>query len=637
MRVKGESKDRISRAHAFDIIASAMDAIITIDSAQHIVLFNAAAESMFQCSADEAIGHHIEQFIPERFRRIHSEHVERFGETNVTRRAMGQMGPIFGRRADGQEFPIEASISHTGGGGDKLYTVILRDITRRQQNEEALREQAALLDQAQDAILVRDLENNILFWNKSAERLYGWTAAEALGRNARELLYQADPGQLDAAREVLLEKGEWIGEARHQTKEGSGLISLARLTLLRDESGLPKSILAINTDITETKKLEMQFLRAQRMESIGTLAGGVAHDLANLLSPILMSIGLLRIRVQDPECHKILDLMEANAQRGGQLVKQVLSFAKGIEGERVLVQPAHLIKEISKVVGETFPRSISIEQNVSPDLPPVLGDATQIHQILMNLCVNARDAMPFGGRLTIEAEEIAVDESYARMNLDSRAGEYVRIAVTDTGTGIPPGMLDRIFEPFFTTKEPGKGTGLGLSTVMSIVKSHSGFINVYSEQGRGTQFKVYLPISKEARAGKMPEQPVSLRLGHGETILVVDDEASIREITRTTLEACGYKVEVASDGTEAVAIFAQRKGEISAVITDVMMPFMDGPATIRALRKLDPNVKIIVNSGLEGNGRNLDSDALAPDAFLSKPYTADELLEALADVLQGNT
>ena len=633
MPVEPSRQKQISREHAFDIIASAMDAIITTDGEQRIILFNSAAETMFQCPADKAIGQHLDRFIPERFRGIHSAHIQRFGETNVTSRTMGRMAPIFGRRADGEEFPIEASISHTGLGNHKLYTVILRDVTRRLRNEESLREQAALLDRAQDAILVRDLDDNILFWNASAERLYGWSSEEATGRNARELLYAAEPEQLDKAKSILLETGEWTGEARHTTKIGSAVISLARLTLLRDKDGRPKSVLAINTDITEKKKLEMQFLRAQRMESIGTLAGGVAHDLANLLSPILTSIGLLRMIVQDDECHKILDIIESNTQRGGQLVKQVLSFAKGVEGERVLVQPAHLIREIAKVLGETFPRSISIEQRVPAHLPAILGDATQVHQILMNLCVNARDAMPFGGRLTVEAEEINVDENYARMNLESRPGGYVRISVTDSGTGIPPGMLERIFEPFFTTKELGKGTGLGLSTVLSIVKSHGGFINVYSEVGKGTQFKVYLPTSQGIDAGKAAEEKTPVRIGNGELILVVDDEASIREITRTTLEACGYRVETASDGTEAVAIFAQRKEEVSVVLTDVMMPFMDGPATMRALRRLDPKVKVIVNSGLDGNGKNFESIGLSPNAFLSKPYTADKLLDAVAEVL----
>jgi PAS domain S-box-containing protein len=633
MPVEAGSQKQISRAHAFNIIASAMDAIITIDSDQRIILFNAAAEKMFRCRAADAMGRHIEQFVPGRFRRMHREHVQKFGETSVTRRAMGQMGTIFGCRADGEEFPIEGSISHTDAGKQKLYTVILRDITERRRTEEALREQAALLQQAQDAILIRDLNDKILFWNKSAERVYGWTAEEALGESARELLYASDAAELDIAKAELIEHGEWKGEFHHTTKTGSQVVSLASLTLLRDIEGNPKSILAINTDITERKKLEAQFLRAQRMESIGTLAGGVAHDLANLLSPIVMSIGLLRMMVQNEECHKILSVIESNAERGGQLVKQVLSFAKGVEGERVLLQPSPLIKEIVKILGETLPRSIAIEERVPAHLPTLTGDSTQIHQILMNLCVNARDAMPLGGRLTIAAEELEIDENYARMNLEARPGNYVSISVSDSGEGIPPVLLDRIFEPFFTTKEHGKGTGLGLSTVLSIVKSHDGFINVYSEVGKGTRFTVYLPTAKpEGTAATAPEK-AEVRVGRGELILVVDDEAPIRDITRTTLEARGYKVETASDGTEAIAIFAQRKDEITAVLTDVMMPFMDGPATIRALRRLDPDVKVIVSSGLDEN-KNFECAALGPSAFLSKPYTADRLLEALGTVLE---
>jgi CheY-like chemotaxis protein len=251
----------------------------------------------------------------------------------------------------------------------------------------------------------------------------------------------------------------------------------------------------------------------------------------------------------------------------------------------------------------------------------------------MNLFVNARDVMPDGGRITIEVSNTRLDESYARMNLDAKPGRYLCIGITDTGKGIPAEIIDRIFDPFFTTKEPGKGTGLGLSTALTIVKSHGGFINVYSDPGRGTEFKVYLPAAESATTNQTnrinPEPPS----GNGELILVADDESAVREITKRTLEAYGYKVLTASDGTEAVALFVQHRDEVRVVLTDVMMPYMDGPAAIRAIRRINPEVKVIVSSGLKANGMAVEAADAASAVFLSKPYTADNLLKVLAEVL----
>ncbi|HEV8483681.1 MAG TPA: PAS domain S-box protein [Blastocatellia bacterium] len=615
------------------IIASAMDAIITANSDQRIILFNAAAEQMFRCSADEAIGQKLEKFIPERFRDAHQQHVRDFGRTNVTRRRMGALGAISGLRSDGEEFPIEASISHFEVEGQKLFTVIIRDITERKQAEQRLREQAALLDHAHDGIMVRDLQNIIIFWNEGAERIYGWKASETVGENVRHLLYRGGSPEFEEAHRILLERGEWNGELHHYAKDGKKIIAESRWTLVRDESGRPKSIFAINTDVTEKKKLESQFLRAQRMESIGTLAGGIAHDLNNLLSPIVMAIRMLKLKLPAKEDQRMLLVLQSSAERAGELIRQVLSFARGVEGKRVLLQSKHLINDIIRTLRDTLPKSIEIEFSTTEDLWPVVGDPTQLHQVLMNLCVNARDAMPHGGKLTIEADNIYLDENYAGMNVEARPGRYVLIGVQDTGSGIPTGTIERIFEPFFTTKEVGKGTGLGLSTALAIVKSHAGFINVYSE-GRGTQFKVYVPA---AETGEKLVQPTRddlvLPTGKGELILIVDDELGILEITKGTLETYGYRVLTANDGTEALAVYAQHKDEIRVVVTDVMMPYMDGPATVRALRKMNPRVKVVVSSGLDANDKAMESSGLSVQGFLSKPYTAERLLKILAEIL----
>ena len=507
---------RLSEARLVGILASAMDAIITVDEGHRIVLFNAAAEKMFRCAAAEALEQPLDRFIPMRHRDAHRRHIEQFSKTQVTQRAMGKLKQLSGLRTDGEEFPIEASISQVNAEGHQLYTVIIRDVT-------------------------------------------------------------------------------------------------------------------------EKKRLEGQFLRAQRMESIGTLAGGIAHDLNNVLSPILTAVELLQMRFTDESSQRLLNILHTNAVRGSEMIKQVLSFARGVEGQYALLGPKHLIKEITRILTDTLPKNIAITFSIPGDLWNVTGDATQLDQVLMNLCVNARDAMPQGGVLHIEAENLSVDEHYARMNTEAKPGNYVRISVSDSGIGISQQNLSKIFDPFFTTKAHGQGTGLGLSTVAGIVRSHGGFVNVYSEEGRGSQFQIYLPAVATVVAAQLPAVHVlraDLPVGNGEWVLVVDDEDAIREIAKETLRVFGYQVLTAGDGTEALALFAQHKDDVRCVITDLMMPFMDGLATIRALRRLAPEIKVIVTSGLKSNDKTAAAAQLGVTTFLSKPYTAETLLKALAAELK---
>lgn len=545
-------------------------------------------------------------------------------------------GEIKNRAKDGSFYWVDTTIVPflNSEGKPYQYVAIRSDITERKRAEGQIREQAALLDQAQDAILVRDLDQNILFWNKGAEKIYGWSATEVIGKNAQELLYKEPSGQFDAARQAIIHDGEWKGEMHQVRRDGADIIVESRWTLVRDEQGKPKSILVINTDVTEKKRMESQFLRAQRMESIGTLAGGIAHDLNNVLSPILMAIDMLQLKAADEGSKKWLDVLRTNADRGANMVRQVLSFARGVEGERVAVQPKHLIKEIVKILRETLPKSIEINFHLPGDLWVISADATQMHQVLMNLCVNARDAMPEGGSISIRAQNINVDENYARMHIEAKAGRFVVISVSDTGPGMTPDVQSRIFEPFFTTKEMTKGTGLGLSTALTIVKSHGGFINVYSELHKGSNFAVYLPALDMPGTVDAAAAQTDLPLGHGELVLVVDDEESIREITRGTLETFGYTVLTASDGTEALALYADKKNEIAVVLTDMVMPFMDGPATIRALQRMNPKVRIIAASGLGTGLRAGEGTLEGVSVFLNKPYTAERLLKTLAEVLR---
>jgi PAS domain S-box-containing protein len=506
----------------------------------------------------------------------------------------------------------------------------IRYAIERKQTEQKIREQAALLDVATDAIFVRDLEDKILYWNKAAESLYDWKTEEALAKKTKELWHEKNLAQLPEALNILMKNGSWEGELHQKTKSGKEIIVESRWTLVREFGNKTESILVVNTNITQKKQLESQFLRAQRLESIGTLASGIAHDLNNVLAPILMASQLLETLVCDERSQRLLPILITNAKRGATLVKQVLSFTRGLEGERTLLQLKHLMIEVQQIIKETFPKSIEVFTQISPNLWTVCGDATQLHQVLMNLCVNARDAMPNGGTLKISAENLLVDDNYAQMHIDAQVIPYVVITVTDTGVGIRPEILDRIFEPFFTTKELGKGTGLGLSTVMGIVKSHGGFINVYSEEGRGSRFKIFLPAKDITEI--IEEQNIELPQGNGELILIVDDEAAIREITKTSLENHNYQAITACDGIEAIALYVENRDKICLVLTDMIMPSMDGLTTIRTLQKINPSVKIIAVSGL-GTGDKVNAvHEMGIHAFLSKPYTANQLLQTINTV-----
>ncbi|BAY26746.1 multi-sensor hybrid histidine kinase [Calothrix sp. NIES-2100] len=519
----------------------------------------------------------------------------------------------------------------------ELYHHLQTELADRKLAEQKIREQAKLLDIVSDAIFVRDLNHHILYWNQGAEQMYGYLASEAVGQKANEL-WQEDAAQIAEIIQTVLEQGEWRGEIRKVTRSGRKIIVAGRWTLLRDESGNPQKILVVNTDITDKKQIEQQFYRAQRLESLGTLASGIAHDLNNILTPMLAVAQLLPLKFPNinEQNQRLLKILEINSKRGAQLVKQITAFARGAEGKRVPLQPRHLLKEIEQVIKSTFPKSIEICIDLATaNLSTILADPTQIHQVLMNLCVNALDAMPDSGTLTISADNFHVDASHARMNLEAKVGEYVVITVSDTGCGIPQELLERIFDPFFTTKELGKGTGLGLSTVIGIIKNHSGFIKVHSELGIGSQFQVYLSAIDTSATEEADDSQILAR-GNGELILVVDDEVFIQDVAKTSLKEFNYRVMIASDGIEALLLYAQHKTEISVVLMDIQIPSLDGLQAIRVLQQINPSVKIIVISGLRSNQQLLDAKNINVQAFLSKPYTIQELINTLKQVLSAS-
>ncbi|MBI2512750.1 MAG: PAS domain S-box protein [Opitutae bacterium] len=617
---------------------TARDGIIMLDSEGRVVFWNDSATAILGYSRHEVMGRQLHDWlVPERYRTASRSGYAAFRHTGQGA-AVGRTLELSALRKDGVEIPVELSISATRLKDQWHAFGIMRDITARKETERRLREQAEVLDKANEAIVVSDLADRITFWSRGAERLSGWTSAEMLGRPVADIFALGEVGADAAVHAAFATFADWRGEIHGRNRAGASLVFSTSITVLRGESGQPIGRLSISTDITEAKKLHEQFLRAQRLESLGMLAAGIAHDLNNVLAPIRMAVPLLRAIAAAPGDHRLLDTLEKSSSRGADLVQQILGFAHGIGGEPRIVQVKHLLRDVVQVMAETFPKSISLENRIPSDLWPVLGNPTQIHQVLLNLCVNARDAMPNGGRLRLLAENDTLDASRAaelaaaHPEAGVRAGDWLVLHVEDSGTGIPADVLPRIWEPFFTTKEPEKGTGLGLSTVRGIVESHRGFVTVETAPGQGAAFRVYLPATESSGSSRSTAPDLVAGRGHGEPILLVDDEEPIRETAAALLKRAGYHVTIAADGAEAALIFSASPAEFALVITDLDMPRLDGASLARVIRSMRPEIKILAMSGLVSR-RVTDQAADFSDAFLAKPFSNDVFLRAIQQLL----
>jgi PAS domain S-box-containing protein len=532
-------------------------------------------------------------------------------------------------RPDGSERWVlgSAILLKDVSGGPVRISGIAKDITDRKRAARHIREQAEYLAKARDAIVVKNLDHQIVYWNHGAERILGWTADEALGRIGSELFGARLLEQIESGTDPAADD-EWHRDVQVRDKLGRPLDLDLTVTLIRDEAGRPKSFLIIGTNITEKKKLEEQFLRVQRLESLGMLAAGIAHDLNNILSPVLMGAPLLRARLFQSSDLSILGTIERSAARGAALVKQILSFAHGTGGAKSVIQVRHLLTDIAELMLQTFPKSIRIDERSPGDLLPVVANPTQLHQVLLNLCVNARDAMPDGGTLRLRAENRVLDHAAASLIPDASAGSYLMVEVTDTGTGIPPEVLARIWDPFFTTKGEGKGTGLGLATVRGIVENHQGFVTVDSEVGRGTSFRIFLPAVLNSSAAGPATGSVHpfLTQGQGECVLVVDDESNVRDLIRMLLTTHGYRVLTAGDAAQALALAGPAIDEIALLVTDINMPGIAGGELARRLVQSNPKLKVLMMSGA-GSG------VPVVGRVLKKPFGAEELFTNVRSAL----
>lgn len=574
--------------------------------------------------------------------RVHADDRQRVREC-----AIAALCDLRGYRIEHRIVRKDGSIRHVLSAGEMLHGLedgrtlrfvgTVHDVTERVRAETALRESEerfrAVVENIREVFWMRDVKHGrFLYVSPNFEQVWGRPAEELLARPAvwLELVHPEDKARVEANLERVTTTGLFDDEYRIVGPDGAMRWIRAKAFPVTNEAGEVVRSVGVAEDVTERKTLEAQFLRAQRMEAIGTLAGGIAHDLNNILSPMLMAAGLLKEGSSDPRARDMLSMVETSARRGADIIRQLLTFSRGAGGERLPIGVQHLAKEMCAIIRETFPREIALEANIGRDLWPVVADVTQLHQVLVNLTVNARDAMPHGGRLMLSAQNVTLGESDRRLHETAKPGPYVLVTVRDTGTGIAPEIMDRIFDPFFTTKDVEKGTGLGLSTVLGIVRGHGGFVTVESTVGEGSAFHVYLPALPAAVAERRATAAPPVPVGGGELVLVVDDEESIRAATRRVLEGHNYRVITASDGKEAVSRFLQEREHVRLVLTDLMMPQMSGGSLVRALRLIEPTLRVIATSGLESAGAEMTELGVV---ILPKPCGPSQLLAAVRAAL----
>lgn len=523
-------------------------------------------------------------------------------------------------------------IAQDASGRPVRATGTQRDITARKIAQDRVREQAALLDQTRELIIAANVDGRVRLSNQSAAAFFDAPGTDLAGRPLYELLGDAEPPLGQAWLDALVREGKWEGELRFAPGLHQDKVLDCRCSVIRREDGSVGSLLFAATDVTDKRMLESRFLRSQRMESIGAIATGVAHDLNNIFLPISLAANMLRTSQDPAQRSSLHEMIDTSAQRGADVVNQLLTFGRGLDGRRAELQVGLIVQEIRRIVMETFPKNITADCRIASDLWTINADPTQMHQVLLNLCVNARDAMSSGGTLSLVAENVLFDEYYAAMNPEAEQGPYIVLQVGDTGCGISPENLEKIFDPFFTTKAPGSGTGLGLSTAHGIIKSFGGFIQVRSRLGQGSVFKVYLPAIPSP-VGEVDETALDApTLGNGELILVVDDEDAVRQSVKHLLEGNGYRCITAMDGRQGLVCYVQGKERIAAIITDIMMPTMDGAELIRAVRRIDQEVPILAMSGLpEKESASMDG---AASSFLGKPFVSEQLLREVHRLLQ---
>jgi two-component system, cell cycle sensor histidine kinase and response regulator CckA len=622
-QIRTERRLAESETRLASIIESTLDAILVADADRKVNLMNPSAERMFRCSAQAGIGRPLDDFLPAGF--LHATPTP--GDSNGTPLPRQLLNSMQARRADGERFPVEVSLSQSWVNDQPFFVAIVRDVTERERAAAKIREQATFLDQANEAIVVREPNGRIVYWNRGAARMYGWSAAEAMAGTVGETLTSAAFHNLASQREALAESGQWSGELWHVRKDQREVAVSSRWSLLRGPDQREVGILVIDSDVTTQKQLEMQFLHAQKMQAIGQLAGGVAHDFNNLLTVVTGTVELLLMQpdLNPPDAHELLTAVHRAGERGASLVRQLLKFSRRDQTPARVVDLNSVVRDIERMLSRLIGSDITFLTSLQPELGCVLANPVQLEQVLVNLVVNACDAMPSGGTLSIETRDVEVGGG-------NRSGRYVLLTVTDTGHGMDEETLARVFEPFFTTKEVDAGTGLGLATVHGIVQKAGGFVEVESSPGAGAQFRVYLPRQQSRESTRLiPSIPAQ---GGTESILLVEDDPAVRKTVELILRSLGYTVTVASGGEEALGLLSGPT-PVDLLITDVVMPRMKGSELADQVAASFPELRVLFMSGYTREfalGDHLDHPGFE---FLRKPFTHDDLGEAVRRTLDS--
>lgn len=619
-RRRSEEALRLSQERHRLVVENARDAIFTLAENGTITGLNSAFERITGWPREQWIGRIFHDL-------IHPDDLPRALD-HFERSRHGEVGEIFELRiptANGGEVDLEFAITPLIEALG--ITGIGRDITERKRSLTRLHEQAEIINRAPMAVVVTDLSHRIIYANKGVRELCGLEPAAVIGRTAEDLLPAETMRTLGPARDIALNSGSWHGEVPVQTPDGRELFVESFMSVIRDDDGRTRARMSVGIDITERRKLETQLQRAARLDSIGMLAGGIAHDINNVLAPILIGVDLLRRGVSDETPLRVLNSMERSAHHGANLVRQLLAFARGEEIQRVETRLGPLIDDVRNLLSRTLPRGVSIQSACEPDIGPVLADGTQLKQVLLNLCINARDAMSGSGRIDLVAARATSEE--LRLHAPQAASRpHLRISVSDTGMGIPPALLTRLFDPFFTTKGTGKGTGLGLSTVRGIIQKHEGVIEVESEVGRGTTFHVFLPeLSKRtpASSGLASAEPESNPHGHGELVLIVDRETGNLGGRCRDIEQFGYRTTQVGGLISALDWLQQNRGQAAAALVNADGADVDVSDFLEAVSVLDPEIRIATLGG----------DAPPHEPGLTKDLSLSALLLLLQRLLAG--
>lgn len=626
------------------------DAVIYVDHRGIITSTNRQTEQLTGYLKDELVGQPVETLVPSELRARHGMMSRAFAD-RATPRLMGNGQPeLWLQRKDGSRVVVEIGLAPTNSHSGGIVAATIRDVTPRREAElavrNALREKerllrevqrrARMLDQARDAVFVWDSARTISFWNDGASRIFGIDNADAIGRPLRDLLPCIEPQLLDEAEAHVAGDGQWQTEVAVEPRPGRRVILDLRFSALTDvDDGLVPSaagVLAIGTDVTERRQIERQIRRTQRLDSLGMLAGGIAHDLNNMLMPVLTGVELLRGDISAPDQVELLDMIDVGSQRAGNIVRQLLTFAKGGEGTRTVVDSRAVLAEVESMMRSSLPRSVTLVVASDGDVPRIEVDRTQLVQVLVNLSVNARDAMPSGGTLTLELGVSEIDELFARLAPGASPGKYVTFTVHDTGMGITPEVQSRLFEPFFTTKGVEQGTGLGLAMALGIVQSHGGFIQVTSAVGQGTSMCVHLPPCVRTDLAPLPTIATGSPAA-GQTILVVEDDRAIRDLLARTLRRAGYAVLTACDGAEGISLIGQHAAQVEVVVTDLRMPEVSGATLARYVRRVAPGLPIVVGAGAVTEVDRAELAAIGVDRVLDKPFTAQRLLDTVHSLI----